>query len=83
MRLIIEADFKIDEIDEEQSKQLEDFSVRFSKDQDSIVIHEQKIDLEMSDMEDFLDVLYWNVENNKKVHLYRYERERYVLKLLD
>lgn len=83
MRLIIEADFKIDEIDEDQAKQLEDFSVRFSKEQDSIVIHEQKIDLEMSDMEDFLDILYWNVENNKQVHLYRYERERYVLKLLD
>lgn len=55
MRLIIEADFKIDEIDEEQSKQLEDFSVRFSKEQDSIVIHEQKIDLEMSDMEDSIE----------------------------
>lgn len=81
MRLIIETEIKFDEIDEEQSKTLEDFSISFSKSDNLLIINPQKIDLEQNDIEDFLDILYFNFLDNSKINLYRYERDRYVLNI--
>lgn len=78
MRIVIEKEIKLNNLDKYQKKILNDCSVHFREAENYLFLQEQKIDLTESDMENILDIIHW--EGDGRIVLERYERGRYYLK---
>jgi hypothetical protein len=79
MRVIVESEINMEQVTEEDSKILKDFSIHHKSENDRTIILGQKIDLEYDNIEIFLDIVYEYTQ--RAISLKRYSEGRYYLQL--
>ncbi len=79
MRVVIDNDFEVEDLDHEAFSLLKECTVFHTTDGSLTRIHAQKVDLNEEKMEDFLDVI--STFSSHLIHLERYAYGRYGLVL--